>query len=285
VRIFYLGESMKDSTTRKAALNNQRFASGKLLAAGLVAALAFLLSELPGHSGLRLLAGDQDASTANLVTETIHYDSGGFNIDAFVAKPAGGGKHSAVLVIHDNHGLDDSIRDIARQFAAAGFLALAPDFTSRLGGTRTPDQMAQAVDQLSPNLSLQDTRAAFNYLQKDAEVDDANISTVGFGWGGWRSFMLAASVPDLHRAVIYCGSPPTQSFDEVHAPVLAHYAQYDFRITGNALLTEKMMTEAGKKFTYFVYPRVNRGFYAPGMQYNADAAKLAWTRTLDFLRK
>jgi len=276
---------MKDSTTRKAALNNQRFASGKLLAAGLVAALAFLLSELPGHSGLRLLAGDQDASTANLVTETIHYDSGGFNIDAFVAKPAGGGKHSAVLVIHDNHGLDDSIRDIARQFAAAGFLALAPDFTSRLGGTRTPDQMAQAVDQLSPNLSLQDTRAAFNYLQKDAEVDDANISTVGFGWGGWRSFMLAASVPDLHRAVIYCGSPPTQSFDEVHAPVLAHYAQYDFRITGNALLTEKMMTEAGKKFTYFVYPRVNRGFYAPGMQYNADAAKLAWTRTLDFLRK
>jgi carboxymethylenebutenolidase len=276
---------MKDSTTRKAALNNQRFASGKLLAAGLVAALAFLLSELPGHSGLRLLAGDQDASTANLVTETIHYDSGGFNIDAFVAKPAGGGKHSAVLVIHDNHGLDDSIRDIARQFAAAGFLALAPDFTSRLGGTRTPDQMAQAVDRLSPNLSLQDTRAAFNYLQKDAEVDDANISTVGFGWGGWRSFMLAASVPDLHRAVIYCGSPPTQSFDEVHAPVLAHYAQYDFRITGNALLTEKMMTEAGKKFTYFVYPRVNRGFYAPGMQYNADAAKLAWTRTLDFLRK
>jgi carboxymethylenebutenolidase len=220
-----------------------------------------------------------------VATETIHYDSGGFNIDAFVAKPAGGGKHPAVLVIHDNQGLDDSIRDIAKQFAADGFFALAPDFTSRLGSTRTPDQLAQAVAHLSPILSVQDARAAFTYLQKDAEVDAASISTVGFGWGGWRSFMLAASVPELHRAVIYCGSPPTQSFDEVHAPVLAHYAQDDFRTTGNALLTEKSMTEAGKTFTYFVYPQVNRGFYAPGLQYSADAAKLAWTRTLDFLRK
>jgi carboxymethylenebutenolidase len=283
--MFYLGESMKDSTAPKAALSNQRFASRKLLAAGLAAAFAILLSVLPGYSGSRPLAAEQDASTANVATETIHYDSGGFNIDAYVAKPAGGGKHPAVLVIHDTQGLDDSIRDIAKQFAAAGFLALAPDFSSRLGGTRTPDQMAEAVGRLSPNLSVQDARAAFAYLQKDAEVDATNISTVGFGWGGWRSFMLAASVPDLHRAVIYCGSPPTQGFDGVHAPVLAHYAQYDFRTTGNALLTEKAMTEAGKQFTYFVYPRVNRGFYAPGMQYNADAAKLAWTRTLDFLRK
>jgi carboxymethylenebutenolidase len=187
-------------------------------------------------------------------------------------------------VIHDSQGLNDSIRDIAKQFAAAGFFALAPDFTSRLGGTRTPGQMAQAVGQLSPNLSVQDSRAAFVYLQKDPDVDAAKISTVGFGWGGWRSFMLDVSVPELYRAVVYCGSPPSQSYDAVHAPVLAHYAQYDFRVTGNALLTEKAMTEAGKKFTYFVYPQANRGFYTPGEQYDAAAAKLAWTRTLDFLK-
>jgi dienelactone hydrolase len=116
-------------------------------------------------------------------------------------------------------------------------------------------------------------------------VDAAKISAVGFGWGGWRSFMLAVSVPELYRAVLYCGTTPSQSFDTVHAPVLAHYAQFDFRTTGNALLTEKTMTEAGKKFTYFVYPQVNRGFYAPGAQYSGDAAELAWTRTLEFLRK
>jgi carboxymethylenebutenolidase len=230
------------------------------------------------------LAVAQDATPPNVPSETIHYDSGGFSIEGFVAKPAGAGKHPAVLVIHDSQGLNDSIRDIAKRFAAAGFFALAPDFTSRLGGTKTPGQMAQAVGQLSPNLSVADARAALDYLQKDSDVDAANISTVGYGWGGWRSFMLAASVPELYRAVVYCGSPPSQSFDAVHAPVLAHYAQYDFRVTGNALLTEKAMTEAGKKFTYFVYPQVNRGFYAPGPQYDAAAAKLAWTRTLDFLK-
>jgi carboxymethylenebutenolidase len=232
-----------------------------------------------------LAAPAQEAGAANASTETVHFDSGGVNLDAFVAKPAGGGKHPAVLVIHDNQGLNDSIRDIAKQFAAAGFIALAPDFTSRLGGTRTPEQMAQAVGQLSPNLSVQDAKAAFAYLQKDPDVDAEKISAVGFGWGGWRSFMLADSVPELYRAVVYCGATPSQSFDAVHAPVLAQYAQFDFRTTGNALLTEKMMTEAGKKFSYFVYPQVSRAFYAPGMQYNADAAKLAWSRTLDFLQK
>ncbi len=278
---------MKDSETRKVCLNNQRFTRRKLFTLGLCTAITIffagslfisIASPLPGATA-------QDAAAANVATETVHYDSGGFNIDAFVAKPAGGGKHPAVLVIHDNQGLNDSIRDIAKQFAAAGFFALAPDLTSRLGGARTADQMAQAVARLSPNLSVQDARAAFAYLQKDSDVDAAKISTVGFGWGGWRSFMLAVSVPELYRAVVYCGSTPSQSFDAIHAPVLAQYAQFDFRTTGNALLTEKTMTEAGKKFTYFVYPQVNRGFYAPGMQYSADAAKLAWMRTLDFLQK
>jgi carboxymethylenebutenolidase len=220
-----------------------------------------------------------------VTTETVHVDSGGFNVDAFVARPLGAGRHAAVLVIHDSLGLNDSIRDISKQFAAAGFVALAPDFTSRRGGARTPDRMAQVVAQLSPNLTVEDARSAFDFLQKDSAVDAARISTVGFGWGGWRSFMLAVSAPELYRAVIYSGTTPSQSFDAVHAPILAHYAQYDFRTTGNALVTEKEMTEAGKHFSYFVYPQAYRAFYVPGAQYSAEATKLAWTRTLDFLRK
>jgi len=221
---------------------------------------------------------------AEVSTGIVHFDSSGFNLDAFLAKPAGVGKHPAVLVIHDNQGLNDSIQEIAKQFAADGYIALAPDFTSRLGGTRTPEQMAQAVAQLSPNTSVQDAGAALVFLRNDLDVDAAKISVVGFGWGGWRSFMLAVSSPALYRAVIYCGTTPSQNLDTLHAPVLAHYAQFDFRVTGNALLTEKMMTEAGKQFTYYSYPQVYRAFYAPGPQYNADAAKLAWTRTLDFLK-
>ncbi len=268
-------------------MNHRRSARPGLFAQSLAAAvIIFFAVSLFVSIDLPLQAAPaQEASAANVNTQTIHYDSGGFSIEAFVAKPVSAGKHPAVLVIHDNQGLNDSIRDIAKQFAAAGFFALAPDFTSRLGGSRTADQMAQAVGQLSPNLSVEDARAAFAYLQKDSGVDAAKISTVGFGWGGWRSFMLAISVPELYRAAVYCGSTPSQSFDAVHAPVLAHYAQFDFRTTGNALLTEKTMTDAGKNFTYFVYPQVNRGFYAPGGQFNADAARLAWTRTLDFLQK
>jgi carboxymethylenebutenolidase len=255
------------------------------LATGLAAAAAVVFACVPVRSGASISPSAATQEAANVATETIHYDSGGFNLEAYLAKPAGSGPHPAVLVIHDNQGLNDSIRELARQFAAAGFIALAPDFTSRLGGARTPEQMAQAVGQLSPNLSVQDARAAFAYLQKDPDVNAAKISAVGFGWGGWRSFMLALSVPELYRAVLYCGSTPSQSFDAIHAPVLAQYAQFDFRTTGNALLTEKTMTEAGKKFTYFVYPQVNRDFYAPGMQFDGEAAKLAWTRTLDFLEK
>src|SRR5258708_104177 len=278
---------MKESGTQAVCLNLRRFARRELFAQNLAGGVAIFFAAALFISNVSPLsaAPAQESVAANVATETIHYDSGGFNIDAFVAEPAGGGKHPAVLIIHDNEGVSDSIREIAKQFADAGFFALAPDLTSRLGGSRTPGQMAEAVGRLSPNLSVQDVRAAFAYLQKDSDVDAAKISTVGFGWGGWRSFMLAASAPELYRAVVYCGSTPSQSFDAVHAPVLAQYAQFDFRTTGNALLTEKTMTEAGKKFTYFVFPQVNRGFYAPGVQYNADAAKLAWTRTLDFLRK
>ena len=277
---------MKGSGRMVASRAHRRFLGRELVWLGIATAAAFSFAAsvfaIPGWRRLALPA--QEASAGGVATETTQFDSGGFHLDAFVAKPAGGGKHPAVLVVHDSLGLNDSIREIARRLAAGGFVALAPDFTSRLGGSRTPEQMAQAVGQLSPNLSAQDARVAFAYLQKDPDVNAGEISTVGFGWGGWRSFMLAVSEPELYRAVIYCGSTPSQSFDAVHAPILAQYAQFDFRTTGNALLTEKMMNESGKKFTYFVYPRVNRGFYAPGAQYDADAAKLAWTRTLEFLK-
>jgi carboxymethylenebutenolidase len=225
------------------------------------------------------------AQDAGIDTSAIHYDSNGIPVEAFEARPKGGGQHPAVLVIHGEQGLDDSMRAIAKQFAEAGFVALAPDLTSRLGGSRTPGQMAQAVRQLTPNSTVQDLQAAFVFLRKDTGVDASRISSVGFGWGGWRSFMLAESVPELSRAVVYSGATPSQGFETIHAPVLANYAQYDFRATGNAVLTEKTMAGAGKKFTYYIYPNVQHAFYSDGPQYDAEAAKLAWARTLDFLRK
>jgi len=253
-----------------------------LAAAGIFVSASFLL----GMNDLAAVANPaQDGPSANGNGGMVQYDSGGIHIDAYVAKPKGGGKNPAVIVIHDNQGLNDSMREVTRQFAAAGFVAMAPDLASRLGAAKAPGQAIQAINQLSPRLTVQDLRAAFAYLQKDADVDPAKISAVGFGWGGWRSFMLATSVPELYRAVVYSGATPTQGFENVRAPVLGNYAQFDFRVTGNAIWTEKTMHEAGKEFTYYVYPSVYHAFYSAGPQYNADAAKLAWTRTMDFLRK
>ena len=275
---------MKETVPQKVRPYRRSVIARKMLMPALAAPAAFVLAGYLFVSSASSFAA-RPAQDTDIDTDTIHYDSGGLLMDAFVAKPKAGGQHPAVLVIHGEQGLDDSMRAIARQFAAAGFVALAPDLTSRLGGTRTPGQMAQAVRQLSPNLTLQDLRAALAFLRKDAGVDSARISSVGFGWGGWRSFTLAASEPELYRAVVYSGASPTQGFDAIHAPVLANYAQYDFRITGNALWTEKAMDGAGKKFTYYVYPKVRHAFYSEGPQYDAEAAKLAWTRTLDFLRR
>jgi carboxymethylenebutenolidase len=278
---------MENIFGRVDCINGRLFARRRLLRAALGAAgILVSASYLLGISERAAAANPaQEARSANVDGAMVQYDSGGVNIDAFVVKPRGGGRNPAVIVIHDNQGLNDSMRGEARQFAEAGFVAMAPDLASRLGAAKAPGPAMQAINQLSPRLTVQDLRGAFAYLQKDADVDPAKISAVGFGWGGWRSFMLATSVPDLYRAVVYSGATPTQGFENVHAPVLGNYAQFDFRVTGNAIWTEKTMHEAGKEFTYYVYPSVYHAFYSAGPQYNADAAKLAWTRTLDFLRK
>lgn len=278
---------MKNIFWREACFYGRGFTRRKLLKLALATAGIFVSAGyLLGLSGWAAAANPaQGAPSASVDATMIQYDSGGLNIDAYVAKPKSGGKNPAVIVVHDNQGLNDPMRELTREFAAAGFVAMVPDLASRLGAPKAPGQAMQAIGQLSATLTVQDLRAAFAYLQKDPEVDPAKISAVGFGWGGWRSFMLATSVPELYRAVVYSGSTPSQGFENVHAPVLANYAQYDFRVTGNALWTEKTMHDAGKNFAYYVYPNVYHAFYSAGPQYDAEAAKLAWTRTLDFLKK
>jgi carboxymethylenebutenolidase len=278
---------MKNAFGREARFNGRGFTRRKRWKLALAAAAIFVFaSYLLGLSGGAAAAHPaQEAPPANIDTATVQFDSGGLPLGAYVAKPKGGGKNPAVIVIHDNQGLNDAMRELTRQFAAAGFVAMAPDLASRPGAVKSPGQAMQEIGQLSPALTVQDLRAALAFLQKDPAVDPAKISAAGFGWGGWRSFMLATSVPELYRAVVYCGSTPTEGFENVHAPVLANYAQFDFRVTGNALWTQKTMHDAGKDFTYYVYPGAYRAFYSPGPQYDADAAKLAWTRTLDFLKK
>lgn len=251
----------------------------------LFAAISFFVLS-SAHSG-RLLAASsrpqQQNSAAAIETKTIEYDSSGTKIEAFLAEPRTAGKHPGVVVIHNNQGLAEPIRQIARELAAAGYVALAPDLLPRAQSAKSQAPIMGRV--LSADPTVGDTEAAFAYLQKDPSVDPSRISTIGFGWGGWRAFMLAVSEPELYRAVVYCSSPPEQGFAKIHAPVLAQYAQFDFRVTGNALWTDNSMKAAGKQFTYYVYPKVFRNFFdTRSPDYNSEAAKLAWARTLRFLQ-
>jgi carboxymethylenebutenolidase len=227
----------------------------------------------------------QNVQKTNLDTEIVNYDSGGANISAFLAKPQAEGKRPAVIVIHDNQGLNDGIRNVVRQLAATGFIALAPDLASRTGGTKSPSQAEAALASLSSQQSVEDLRAGFAFLEKYPGVDPDKISSIGFGWGGWRSFKLAATLPKLCHAVVFYGATPVDGLENVHASVLANYAQYDFFDTGNSIWTEDTLKQFGGKFSYYIYPKTYRGFFSTdGPNYDAEAAKLAWSRTLEFLR-
>ncbi len=234
------------------------------------------------------LISSSEAQTANITTETVHYSSGDIQVEGYLAKPPFSGKYPAVLVIHENRGLNEHIRDVARRFAMEGFLALAPDLLSRVGGTGKMGSVSDAtaaIGMLPIYEVFEDLKMGFKFLQSHAEVDSQKISSVGFCWGGWRSFILATEVPELHRAVVFYGSTPETGFEKIQAPVLAHYAEWDYSITGNRLWTEERMGEAGKKFQYHVYPETDHAFFNDtGPYHHPLASQVAWKRTLEFLR-
>jgi carboxymethylenebutenolidase len=235
------------------------------------------------------LISQVEAQAANVAAETVHFPSGQLQMDGYLVKPKGPGRHSAVVVIHENRGLNEHIRDVARRLAAEGFAALAPDLLSRSGGTasmKTEEDAIEAIGMLPIYEVIDDLRAAFMFLAQLPRIHSEKISSIGFCWGGWRSFMLATVEPNLYRAVVFYGSSPESGFENIQAPVLAHYAQWDTRITGNALWTQKMMRQAGKEYQYHVYPESNHAFFNDtGTRHNPEASRLAWTRTLEFLRR
>jgi carboxymethylenebutenolidase len=111
------------------------------------------------------------------------------------------------------------------------------------------------------------------------------LASVGFCWGGFRSFTLATAAPNLRKVVLFYGSSPDSGFEKIQASVLAHYAEWDNQITGNAFWTKEVMERAGKTFEYHVYPRTDHAFFNDtGPRYVPEAAKLAWRRTVDFLK-
>ncbi len=257
------------------------------LSGGMAAAHLMLES-----SGLAAdLVSEVESQKAEVSSSTIQYPSeNGTQVTGYLSVPKGEGPFPAVVVIHENRGLNEHTRDVARRFAVEGFVALAPDALSRKGGTaqmKTPDEARAAISSLSPEEAMADLVAGLNYLNTLAKVKKGQLSSVGFCWGGARSFTLATKSDLLKASVVFYGSSPSlEQIKEVKCPVLGLYGETDERITSRVPETEQAMKEAGKSFTYQIYAGAGHAFFNDtGERYNAEAAKDAWARTLAFLRK
>ena len=205
-----------------------------------------------------------------------------------LARPAQGEKFPAVLVIHENRGLNPHIRDVARRAALAGYNALALDFLSPLGGTPDNEDTAREwFSKLNRAETANNGVAALAYLKALPE-SNGRIGAVGFCWGGGMVNQLAVFEPDLDAAVCFYGmAPETALVAQIKARVLLHYAGQDERINAGRAAYEAAMKAANIRFESFLYDGKQHAFHndTNTARYDKAAADLAWTRTLGLFSK
>jgi carboxymethylenebutenolidase len=202
------------------------------------------------------------------------------------ARPRKGGKAAAVVVIHENRGLNAYIEDVTRRLAAAGFVAFAPDLLSRSGGTpQDEDQAREKIGALDPAAATADLKAIVRWLKTDAH-GTGKVGAVGFCWGGGMVNRLAVEEPGLDAGVVFYGMSPTpEEVGSIRARLLLHYAGLDDRINQGVPAYEAALKVAGKDYRLYTYPGVQHAFHndTNAARYDAAAAKLAWDRTIAFL--
>lgn len=256
-----------------------------MFAVGSVTVPALLSFLMPDYESTLLI----DKNDPNLDSEFITYDSpkGGGAIKALLSKPKDATqKLGGIVVVHENRGLNPYIEDTARRAALDGFITIAPDALSPLGGYPGNDDAGRELQRKRDSGEmLQDFIAAYEYL-KNHEDCNGNVGVVGFCFGGSISNMMAVNVPDLAAAVPFYGGQPTEEIDNINAPLLLHYAGLDERINGGWPEYEAKLKEFNKEYGVFFYPDVNHGFHnTTTPRYDKEAAELAWSRTIAFFKE
>lgn len=255
----------------------------KVFAVGGVSAAALLESLSPKYAEAQQVANDDN----RLKTEYVEYDSpqGYGKVKAYLARPAGSsGKLPGVVVIHENRGLNPHIEDVARRTGLAGYLALAPDGLTSLGGYPGTDDEGRAMQRkLDRGKLAEDFVAAVKFLQSHPECT-GRVGCVGFCYGGSVSNMLAVRIPDLAAAVpFYGGQAADEDVPKIKAPLLLHYASHDERVNAGWPAYEAALKAHGVRYSAHIYEGTNHGFHNDTTpRYDEAAAKLAWQRTLDF---
>ena len=216
--------------------------------------------------------------------------SDGAAIGAFLVEPMGrAGQAPAVLVLHGWWGLTDHIKETARRFADAGFVACAPDLYSRIGpgAAADPADAAQRMSRLSSQAVLRDLNAAVRFLKGQPSVDPLRLGVVGFSMGGTFALTQATHNSDLRAAVAFYGKvPPVESFDYLLCPALYHYAAKDAWVTAAEVdLLRQAREKLGKPIEIAVYSDADHDFFneARAQAYRPADAQTAWDRTVRFL--
>lgn len=206
----------------------------------------------------------------------------GDTVMAYIAFPERSDAAPAMIVIHEIFGMSDWIRTVAHEFAAHGYVAIAPDLLTRRGGTPGADDARRLIADLPPDSITVDLDATFAYLQSLGAVRGDAIGVIGFCWGGSQAFRYATNNRELEAAVVCYGSAPDrEALDEMEAPVLGVYAENDMRINRGIPETEAAMAVLGKRYQYTIYPGAGHAFLRRGEP--AEQVTLAWENVYAFL--
>jgi len=262
--------------TREQFLNRLAAITGSMTAA---------LAILPGIEVNMAHAETVALQDDRITTEKITYQGDGTTMNAYLAMPKGERKLPAVMVIHENRGLNAHIEDVTRRVALAGFIAFAPDALSVFGGAPADaDQARELFTKLDTQKNLNNFLKGFDYL-RDLKACNDKFGCVGFCWGGALANQLAVHMPKLRAAVSFYGKQPEAAdVPKIKASVMLHYAGSDERINAGIPAYEAALKAAGTRHTIYRYENTQHAFHndtAP-TRYNEAAAKLAWGRTIDF---
>lgn len=258
--------------------------AAKFTVAGVTAA-SLLATLSPNYA----LAQQVQFTDPEIVAEYITYPSpkGNGEVRGYFVRPAKAeGPLPGVVVVHENRGLNPYIEDVARRLAKAGFVALAPDGLSSVGGYPGNDEKGRELQQqVDPEKLLNDFFAAIEFLM--ARADTAKVGITGFCYGGGVSNAAAIAYPELAAAVPFYGrQAPLEKVSLINAPLLLHYAEHDTNINAGWPAYEAALKENGKTFEAYIYPGTNHGFHNDSTpRYDEAAAKLAWDRTINWFKR
>jgi carboxymethylenebutenolidase len=259
--------------------------AGKFAVAGLSAA-AILASLSPNYA----MAQQVEFTDPDIVAEYITYPSprGNGEVRAYQVRPAkAAGKVAGVVVVHENRGLNPYIEDVARRVAKAGFVALAPDGLTSVGGYPGNDEKGRELQQtVDPAKLMNDFFAAVEFLMH-SDLTTGKVGITGFCYGGGVANAAAVAYPELAAAVPFYGrQPKAEDVPRIKAPLLLHYAELDTGINQGWPAYEAALKAAGKTYEAYIYPGVNHGFHNDSTpRYDEAAAKLAWDRTIAWFKR